>query len=123
MLGYGKCVIGNEPGCVELQLEKNNESPRCSGIAGSIEIAVLLFSKDPEKTKAPLYRTGFFVALETWFSHSLRRSRYWLTCVRYAFLRLATPINPSKPEPKSQAAAGIGTLLIGAPAPASVHTA
>jgi len=32
------------------------------------------------------------------------------TCNRYAaFLRRAIPISPSKPEPKSQAAAGIGT--------------
>ena len=38
-----------------------------------------------------------------------RRSRNWFTLNCYAYLRLAMPIKPSKPEPNNQTAAGTGT--------------
>ena len=59
MLGDGKCTIGNESGCVELQLEKNDESTKCSGIAGGIEIVVLPSIKYQEN-KSPALTNGAF---------------------------------------------------------------
>ena len=61
MLGYGECTIGNEPGCVKLQLEKNDEPTRCSGIAGGIKIVVLLSIKIQENKKLALTNGAFFL--------------------------------------------------------------
>lgn len=58
-----------------------------------------------------LYRPAAYGQLRTFVTNinDSQMNSVWLIFNRYVFLRLATPINPSNPEPNNQTAGGIGT--------------